>query len=119
MVITYNPKELNMIGEYVIIRDLISQMQVDTIQQQFEMFQNKVQLDYNFKIKSNDQMKEQDDKESTDFEADSGGEKLTKSVADFFKKAQQNFYSQSNIDPTKVRRLSEVEAELFNQSQSY
>lgn len=38
-------------------------------------------------------------------------EKLTSSVADFFRKAQQNFYPQV-IDPTKVRRLSDIEAEL-------
>lgn len=38
---------------------------------------------------------------------------LTSSVADFFKKAQQNFYAQASIDPTKVRRLSEIEAELL------
>lgn len=38
---------------------------------------------------------------------------LTLSVAEFFRKAQQNFYAQASIDPTKVRRLSEVEAELI------
>lgn len=47
---------------------------------------------------------------SSDFSINSDA--LTKPVAEFFKKAQQNFYSQANIDPTKVRRLSEVEAEL-------
>lgn len=39
---------------------------------------------------------------------------LAPSVAEFFRKAQQNFYVHTNIDPTKVRRLSEIEAELLN-----
>lgn len=41
-------------------------------------------------------------------------ESLSPSVADFFMKAQQNFYVHTQVDPTKVRRLSEVEAELIN-----
>lgn len=40
-------------------------------------------------------------------------QQLTDSVAEFFRKAEQNFYSQASIDPTKVRRLSEVEAEII------
>lgn len=42
---------------------------------------------------------------------------LTSSVAEFFRKAQQNFYAQASIDPTKVRRLSEIEAELIGASE--
>lgn len=40
---------------------------------------------------------------------------LSPAVADFFKKAQQNFHVQTGVDPTKIRRLSEVEAELVNE----
>lgn len=39
---------------------------------------------------------------------------LTQSVAEFFIKGQINFHPKTDIDPTKVRRLSEVEAELIN-----
>lgn len=43
-------------------------------------------------------------------------QQLADSVAEFFRKAQLNFHAQtSGIDPTKVRRLSEVEAELIGQ----
>lgn len=38
---------------------------------------------------------------------------LTNPVAEFFRKAQLNFHAQTSIDPTKVRRLSEVEAEII------
>lgn len=38
---------------------------------------------------------------------------LTSSVAEFFRKATLNLNPQANIDTSKVRRLSEVEAELL------
>lgn len=41
---------------------------------------------------------------------------LSLSVADFFQNSRINFHPQTNIDPTKVRRLSEVEAELVLES---
>lgn len=51
-------------------------------------------------------------------------EKLTNSVAEFFKKAQQNFQPTPNLgqpDSTsyRARRLSEVEAELLDQLQGH
>lgn len=45
-------------------------------------------------------------------------EELAESVVEFFRKAQQNFYAKTSIDPTKVRSLSEVEAELISQRAS-
>lgn len=78
MVISYSIKELNAIGEMVILKEIISRVQAPPDDQQ-----------------------------------------LTSSVAEFFRKAQQNFYSQTSIDPTKVRRLSEVEAELVGGRQNH
>lgn len=40
-------------------------------------------------------------------------QQLSESVAEFFRKAQQNFYTNTAMDATRVRRLSEVEAELI------
>ena len=38
---------------------------------------------------------------------------LTNSVAEFFRKAQQIYRPEPNVDPTRARRLSDVEAELI------
>ena len=104
MVISYTIKELNAIGEMVILKECISRMQptsMSNFQLEFLQFQQQLQQQLGHQIEVNlDLQKPQE-------------QHLTSSVAEFFKKAQQNFYAQTSIDPTKVRRLSEVEAELI------
>lgn len=122
MVICYTIKELNAIGETVILKELLARLQPDYVQpsgpqfvnyhQQYFQQQQQQSIDFN---KSSHQLisnMELENQQSAAGQQD----QLTSSVAEFFKKAQQNFYAQTNIDPTKVRRLSEVEAELIGGS---
>lgn len=119
MVISYTIPQLNEIGEKVLLRRCISKMQpqehqhqqdftIDltpttnhNFEQEFLLFQQQLQQQLGHQIPVNREI------------SGSYDQPLTSSVADFFRKAQQNFYAQSSIDPTKVRRLSEVEAELI------
>jgi len=102
MVISYSIKELNAIGEMVTIKECLSRVQSNNENNNspFECLQSQLQQQFGHQIKLN--------RESCPNHGP-----LTSSVAEFFRKAQQNFYAQTSIDPTKVRRLSEVEAELI------
>lgn len=112
MVIKYSIKELHAIGEMVILRDCSSKIQpaaIDPIQYQLMQLQqlqgqlNTSQFDIQLHI-GRETDKSQD---------------LTPAVADFFKNAQRNFYSSAEIDPTNIKLLSEVEAELFGNRYPY
>lgn len=112
MVICYTIKELNAIGEMVLLKECISGQQAavtntnKNLQQEFLQFQQQFQ-----QLQRGEQLHMNGDYQQS-------YEPLASSVADFFRKAQQNFYAQTNIDPTKVRRLSEVEAELTGRRES-
>lgn len=106
MVIRYSIEELNNIGEMVILKECIkSQNKVEEctnnakklMQDMMDICQQ--ELDINRLAQPQNQLPD-----STS--------PLTSSVAEFFKKAQQNFYAKTSIDPTKIRRLSEIESEI-------
>lgn len=137
MVISYSIKELNAIGEMVILKECISRLPTEQISRQpsppivtttvryqpatstvksasdflndFAQFQQ--QLGQSVQINR--------DQNQNNWQSQYREPPLTNSVAEFFKKAQQNFNPPTTIDPTKVRRLSDVEAELIgNRSDS-
>lgn len=103
MVIRYSIQELNAIGEIVILKECISDARTTPnnehankllkFMQECERQMNKCQQD-------------------TDV-------RLTSSVAEFFRRAQQNFYTSTSIDPTKIRRLSEIEADIIRDRTAY
>lgn len=150
MVICYSIKELNTIGEMVILKECISrippqsaQSQQPTnlvtssinptsvttnnnnnnanFQQEFLLFQqqlqqqlgNQIQVDISNYVKAQNQQLNADSGPESPTSTTPDNQQLTSSVAEFFRKAQQNFYAQTSINPTKVRRLSEIEAELI------
>lgn len=95
MVIRYSIQELTAIGEMVILKECISNAQKNDNKNFPEKFLQFVQECQ----KLNQSMENSQDQ-------------LTSPVAEFFKRARQNFYPSTSVDPTKVRRLSEVEAEI-------
>lgn len=114
------------IRNLVIIQDYMKQaMEQKARQQEFEDFvrlQQQLEAQYRYQTNEigsdiytqNNQAQQQPQNQLQQHQQPQhGSQELTDSVAEFFRKAEQNFYSQASIDPTKVRRLSEVEAELI------
>lgn len=138
MVIKYSLAELNAIGEMVLIQECISRVpqyhqvympdsttnmesaqmnhslnsiSADNFLQDYAQFQH--HLDQSIQLNRDISWQQQ----HTHMLQRQKQEQLTDSVAEFFKKAQQNFHPQTNGKEsiTKARRLSEVEAELLGQ----
>lgn len=150
MVIKYSAPELIAIGEMVILKECIaripnqqqsqqelepqyhhvyvpptsqdtfipqrmsSSISADNFLQDFAQFQHN--LDQSIQLNRDISCQEQATKAQQEREQ----QKLTNSVAEFFKKAQQNFHpnpssTQADSTSTRARRLSEVEAELLGQ----
>jgi hypothetical protein len=149
MVIKYSAPELIAIGEMVILKDCIARapdqrkqqesepqyhqvyvppsqdtavapqrtcstsISPDNFLQDFAQFQHT--LDQSIHLNRDINWQNQTIKSQRDQQ-----QKLTSSVAEFFKKAQQNFHPtpnsvQADSSSTRARRLSEVEAELLGQ----
>lgn len=111
MVIRYSIQELNAIGELVIIRECLSNAAREREgSEKFQKFMQECDLHIKkYQIEMDIHRLTQPQDQSPD---SSSQNQLTSSVAEFFKKAQQNFYVSTSIDPTKIRRLSEIEAEI-------
>jgi hypothetical protein len=149
MVIKYSATELIAIGEMVILKECISRIPSQTQHHETEpqyqqvyvpssqdtfttqktsssssisadnFLQDFAQFQHNLdqSIQLNRDINWQSEVHKTQQEQQ---QKLTNSVAEFFKKAQQNFHpnpnsSQPDSSSTRARRLSEVEAELLVQ----
>lgn len=111
MVISYTIQELNEIGQRVILQECSSRFQqtngskiYNNFQQDLLQFQQQLQKHLGHPITVNSQSEDQSQNEHQ--------QQLTSSVAEFFRKAQQNFLCEASLDATKVKLLSEVEAEL-------
>lgn len=121
MVISYTIKELNEIGQRVILQECFARMQPphqqtngsknynNNFQQELLQFQQQLQKQLGHPITVNSQSEEQLQHEHHHHRQ----QQLTSSVAEFFRKAQQNFLCEASLDATKVKLLSEVEAELI------
>lgn len=122
MVITYSIEELHNIGNMLALKQCLEQNSNISIvknvqdyeesllhlQQQLHMLGHPVQVMPKPPIYA-------DQLETMISTTTNRNQPLASSVAEFFKKAKQNFHPEINIDPTKVRRLSEVEAELISE----
>lgn len=128
MVIRYSVEELIAIRNLVTIQEYMKQvMEQKARQEEFQVFfrlqqqieaqcrdQRSQSVDYTPSNQGQHQHQQQQQNQvQAQQQQQNGSLQLTDSVAEFFRKAEQNFYSQASIDPTKVRRLSEVEAELI------
>lgn len=119
----YSIKELYAIGEKVILQECLSRMHTadgsynnnnnntdhnlgSHFQQELLHFQLQLQKQLGHPITVNsksEEMSQQDHRQ----------QQLTSSVAEFFKKAQQNSLCEPSFDVSKVKLLSEVEAEML------
>ena len=97
MVIKYSIGDLLYLREITIIKDTLKMIRQDQAQDKIQLLGHPIQFIHETNIEGKP-------------------EPLSPSVAEFFRKAQQNFHVHTSIDPTKVRCLSEVEAELVNSS---
>lgn len=139
MVISYTIQELTAIGEMVLLKECISRVNneaqqnhqppSDVIQpatstttsateflNEFAQYQQKLTYPIGFNRDSRRpqyQNHHYQPQQQQQYQVQPSDPPLTSSVAEFFKKAQQNFNPTNTIDPTKVRRLSDVEAELI------
>lgn len=110
MVIRYSIEELNNIGEMVILRECIKSKNQ---KEECTNKANKLMQDCEFKLMDICQQEMDIHRMAQpQHQLPDSTSPLTSSVAEFFKKAQQNFYLKTNIDPTKIRRLSEIESEM-------
>lgn len=121
MVITYSIEELHSIGNMLSLKQCIDQHKIQKqpppiqlrnefqenlihLQRHLEMLGHPIQVSDGRSITNQFQHHQQPDQSQ---------QPLTSSVAEFFKRAKQNSHFSISIDPTKVRRLSDVEAELM------
>lgn len=120
MVITYTIEELHNIGNIMALKRTLNHPNNNDIMvknaQDFEEnlvhFQKQLQM-LGHPIQVVQWPPAINNKQVADTTTHDDGQQLSSSVAEFFKKAKQNFHFGSDIDPTKVRRLSDVEAELL------
>lgn len=133
MVISYTIDELNAIGRKVILQECLSRVQQNQQQTngsnnfnnnnfQLELLQFQQQLQKHLghpitvNSRSEDNSKHEQQQQNHIYH-NQQQQQLTSSVAEFFRKAQQNFLCEASLDATKVKLLSEVEAELIGDRQ--
>ena len=146
MVIKYSAPELIAIGEMVILKECIARIPDQRRQQELEPHYHQVyvphdtftpQRNASFSISADNFLQDfaqfqhnldqsiqlnrdinWQDQQTNRAQQEQRQQKLTNSVAEFFKKAQQNFHpnpNQADSSSSRARRLSEVEAELLGQ----